>query len=247
MMQPVRAANSSPFMTINWFSQTAYSSAVRLASVAARHWAIQSEPSWTANSVLVLPCSMASSMSGGLAEEDVACGNQSHGAVGQTQAQGPVRLHTLGQALDRFVVQTRGARAVQPGQTAGPGVQNRLEAHRLPAPPPDGEGLGQDLGGGFDRWGEGEVLAQFFRDRRRSLLGSLGRMGQVDADADGQPEPAGRMRAAFNQDAARLAAVQQDVVLPFDRDQGRRDEDVQQVGDRQGGDEGGLSGLARLT
>ncbi len=45
MMQPVRFATASPFISISWFSQTAYSSAVRVASVAARHWAIHSAPS----------------------------------------------------------------------------------------------------------------------------------------------------------------------------------------------------------
>src|SRR6185295_10919327 len=43
-------------------SHGAYSSAVRLGSVEARHWPRHDLPSWTANLVLVLPTSMARSM-----------------------------------------------------------------------------------------------------------------------------------------------------------------------------------------
>ncbi|MNR63834.1 hypothetical protein D3C85_1862760 [compost metagenome] len=51
MMQPSRSFMLRPELSLappisnSWCSQTAYSSAVRMASVAVRHWAIHSLPS----------------------------------------------------------------------------------------------------------------------------------------------------------------------------------------------------------
>ena len=62
MITASMSAKVSACMVRSWLSQTPYSSAVRLESVAERHCATHSRPSCTAKRVLVLPCSMASSI-----------------------------------------------------------------------------------------------------------------------------------------------------------------------------------------
>ena len=62
MMQASSISNFSSVMARSWNIHAAYSSAVRVDWVAVRHWATQSLPSCTAKRVLVLPCSMASSI-----------------------------------------------------------------------------------------------------------------------------------------------------------------------------------------
>src|ERR1700677_1719011 len=115
-------------------SQTAYSSAVRLDSVAERHWAIQLWPSCTAKRVLVLPCSMASSMRSRVLvlEEDVAGGDPAHRAFGRPKPQSAVRVQPLGDAGDGFVRQPRRAGLAEAVGARRPGVGDGREA--LPRP-----------------------------------------------------------------------------------------------------------------
>src|SRR5687767_10014258 len=136
MMQPLNTPSCSPAMASSCESQTAYSSAVRVLSVAARHWAIQRWPSWTANMVLVLPCAMASSMCSASPEEDVACGDPFHGAVVQPQPQRAVRIHAFGHALRRAVRQPRLAALAESVGPRRPRLGDRREAFRLPDPAP---------------------------------------------------------------------------------------------------------------
>src|SRR3546814_12240226 len=62
MMAPVMSAGFRPCSAMSWVSQTAYSSAVRLASLEARHLARNVSPSKMAKTTLVLPESIATSM-----------------------------------------------------------------------------------------------------------------------------------------------------------------------------------------
>jgi hypothetical protein len=84
---------------------------------------------------------------------------------------------------------------------------------------------------------------QVMDQRRRRPFGALRRMGQIDADADGQPQPAGLMRSGLDQHARRLLTRQHHVIGPFDRHQRRRGPGIQQVRDGESGDEGHLRGL----
>src|SRR5271154_6250751 len=79
-MQAARSVSASEAIVRSCESQTAYSSAVREASVAARHWAIQLEPSCTAKRELVLPCSIASGV-GVLGRRERKAGLYTGGAV----------------------------------------------------------------------------------------------------------------------------------------------------------------------
>src|SRR3546814_18785829 len=62
MMAPVMSAGFRPCSAMSWVSQTAYSSAVRLASLEARHLARNVSPSKMAKTTLVLPESIATSL-----------------------------------------------------------------------------------------------------------------------------------------------------------------------------------------
>src|SRR6185437_1088614 len=62
MMAPSRSRRLRPSSASRWSSHTTYSSAVRLASVAARHTPFNWSPSHTEKTVLVLLALMASSM-----------------------------------------------------------------------------------------------------------------------------------------------------------------------------------------
>src|SRR5665213_2786129 len=100
-------ARESPAMPRSCDSHTAYSSAVREASVAARHWATQRPPSCTAKSVLVLPCSMARSIWNNLptidlSEKHVAGGDQADRAVVGSQPECAGRVQPFGDAFDGF-------------------------------------------------------------------------------------------------------------------------------------------------
>src|SRR5512146_710716 len=130
MMQPSNTPSCRPAIARSCDSQTAYSSAVRLDSVAARHWADHFSPSCTANRVLVLPCSMASSMGGLLRspEEDVARRYPLEGAVVQPQPERTVRVEALGHALQRPGGQPRLAGPAEADRLEAPGARDRGEA-----------------------------------------------------------------------------------------------------------------------
>src|SRR3546814_7494118 len=100
MMAPVMSAGFRPCSAMSWVSQTAYSSAVRLASLEARHLARNVSPSKMAKTTLVLPESIATSMPllslspssrplSALARQvDLAGGHAARAAVRQLQQQG---------------------------------------------------------------------------------------------------------------------------------------------------------------
>src|SRR3546814_7507507 len=100
MMAPVLSAGFRPGSAISWVSQTAYSSAVRLASLESRHLARNVSPSKMAKTTLVLPESIATSMPllslspssrplSALARQvDLAGGHAARAAVRQLQQQG---------------------------------------------------------------------------------------------------------------------------------------------------------------
>src|ERR1700756_3821052 len=100
-------------------------------SVAVRHWAIQVLPSWTAKRVLVLPCSMASSMSVG-PEKHVAGVDAAHLAVWPPQAQGAVDIQSLGAALEISRVQPGDARLPKAVGPRRPGLGDGREAQPVP-------------------------------------------------------------------------------------------------------------------
>ena len=106
--------------------------------MAARHWAIQLSPSWTAKRVLVLPCSMASSIGPlGAPEEDVAGRDPPHLAGRQAQAKGAVGIEALGDAM-RFR-RRAGRHMVRQGHERGAVQASAIggEARRFPERPPD--------------------------------------------------------------------------------------------------------------
>src|SRR5580658_415272 len=122
MMQLSSWASVRPFMASSCTSHTAYSSAVRVESVAARNCRIHEVPSWTAKRVLVLPCSMASSIAS-LSEEDVAGGDPPKGARWRSKPQG---------AVHGLIRQAHGAGLAETVGALGPGLGDGGKA--LPVP-----------------------------------------------------------------------------------------------------------------
>src|SRR5580704_6417711 len=142
MMQASICPSASPFIASSCTSQTAYSSAVRVDSVAARHCAIQAWPSWTANSVLVLPCSIASSISGP-SKEDIAGRDPPYHAGCGAQTKRAVGVQAFGDACDSLSRQPSGAGFAEAVRLGGPGLRDRRETELLPQQPPALERLGQ--------------------------------------------------------------------------------------------------------
>jgi hypothetical protein len=220
-------------MASSWLSQTAYSSAVRLASVAVRHWAIQPvavvhreqrvgvalldrQKHYAASPKKTSPAEISRS--------DPSASLSFSAPSGATPSARP---------STRLAPQPRHGGPIQPRRPRLPGVEDRLEAQRLPPVHPDREGLGQHCRRRLDRRRRQHVAAQMMDQRRRRPLGPLGRMGQIDADPDRQPQAARLMRAGLDQHAGCLLARQHHVIGPFDRHQRRRRIRVQQVGDGQ--------------
>src|SRR5580704_17545446 len=142
MMQASICPSASPFIASSCTSQTAYSSAVRVDSVAARHCAIQAWPSWTAKRVLVFPCSIASSISL-TSEKDIASGDAPHNAGRGGEPQRTVAVQPLGDAGDSFARETGRAGLTKAVRLGGPGLGDGGKTQPLPQVSPALEALGQ--------------------------------------------------------------------------------------------------------
>src|SRR5438094_4367258 len=97
MMAASRSAKRKCSIESMSMSQAAYSSAVRLVLVAARHWARIASPSQTAKTILVFPASIASSMLG--TKEHVARGDARQRPRRIAQQERTVLLQILEHAL----------------------------------------------------------------------------------------------------------------------------------------------------
>src|ERR1700691_5415654 len=127
MMQASSWLRPRPLIAKSWTSQTAYSSAVRVDSVAARHCAIQAWPSWTAKRVLVFPCSTARSISKP-SEKHVAGADPAHDAGRGSEPQRAVAVQAFGDAGDGLAWQAGGAGLAEAVRPGGPGSGDRRKA-----------------------------------------------------------------------------------------------------------------------
>ena len=121
-----------------------------------------------------------------------------------------------------------------------PAFDDGGETAPIPGRQPGMKGVRQLLQGGL-----------WFRRRSNHVLGEGGgrafrRQGgglEIDADAHGDPEAAGRRSARLHQNARSFPPGDQQVIRPFHADQPRVDPAISEVGDGQSGDEGELRGL----
>src|ERR1700735_2288772 len=141
MMQASISPGTRPFSPISWVSQTAYSSAVRLVSVEARHAPLSPSPSKTAKTKLVLPASMASSIGTQTSdgrEMDIA-GSDPPRAAWCLQNQGAIQIEIEKASGQYFGALANLQRLADPLCALQPSLANRGESALLPDLQPEGD------------------------------------------------------------------------------------------------------------
>ena len=178
-------------------SHGAYSSAVRLESVEARHWARHALPSWTANRVLVLPTSMARSMGSG--------------RVGEKTSPAAMRRRTGRRFKFEFAARRQAprtgpsigsapciTRAVWPEAVRArePGLAQRLEALASSDAWPSASRRMRKRGEELERLGRARVGRNCVAQADGGLIDRFGRGGEVHAERQRGPRAgAARKRA----------------------------------------------------
>ena len=154
----------------------------------------------------------------------------------------PSRVQPLGAALERLAGQPRGAGSGECPRRAPRQASQR--SARSPASSqtraPARRSASAERGQRRRRLGRRRVGAQVLGEAVAGRSTSVGRVGEVHADADRQPEPGRSARGRSRPGCPRaLRPAEQHVVRPFQRDAAPAATiGVGQVGDGQGGDEG---------
>ena len=121
----------------NGSSQTAYSSPVRRTSVAARHWPRSRSPSNAANTVFVLPTSIASSIHCvRITEEDITGGDDPPLARDEIEQKSTAPVDPGEAATHRLIFQANGHWRGLLERACQPCAPYRLEAVATPGPVP---------------------------------------------------------------------------------------------------------------
>ena len=200
-------------------SQTAYSSAVRVGSVPARHWAIQLVAVVHGEERVGVALLDGQQHRSGLRplEEYVAGGDAAQAPVGQAQPQRAVGIQAFGDAFDGLAGEARDAGSPRPwarsvqasaiGREAA-AVPQRRASGRRPRPAPSAR-----------RAAPAAARACARRRWWRAAPATTGARGQIDADADGDPQDRRRPCAGLDKDAGGLLAGDQQIVRPFQADQ----------------------------
>src|SRR4029077_714245 len=195
-------------------SQTTYSSAVRLPSVAVRQLPLRSAPSQIANTALVLFALMASSIAASSARrrKNFTRGDAA-AAVIALKHQRTVMIEVEKAAVERQFFEADTDRLSDPAGAAQPTGAHRREPLLPPALGPKREMDRQR----FEQCCRGDPREALIGQRGGRIFETTGCRDQIDPDPeDHEIEHAARRHFRFEQDTGELLSVRQQIVRPFE-------------------------------